>query len=301
MIHEYALDPEVLLAWAANDRDYAEFFREYGLGTPRVFSSFPRMKASKLRSYFLQNSPGNEQTLVSRRYTEMVQKLTEDVVIRESQENNTKSWSEYVVAEDARLPFGVILSEQHIASDRCITRGDMHVRGGIWTHADQLNIQRTHEGFCTAVFNLLRFATDRVVVIDAYGWTPEAIIQMQYLVRCVLQDRVSERLPHMTLFFKKNQKSPNAAHVRNEILNGMNLNGTVIQIDVLELEEIPGNDIFHNRCILTEHGGVKTGHGIGVTGDHAHTDEAVLLNSVLYHKKWKQFMEDRCFNIVSQS
>ena len=51
----------------------------------------------------------------------MVQKLTEDVVIRESQGNNTTSWSEHVVAEDARLPFGVILSEQHIDSGRYIT------------------------------------------------------------------------------------------------------------------------------------------------------------------------------------
>lgn len=301
MIHEYALDPDVLLAWAANDRDYAEFFREYGLGTPRIFSSFPRIKASKLRSYFLQNSPRDEQSIVARRYTEMVQKLTEDVVVRESQGNNTTSWSEHVVAEDARLPFGVILSEQHIGSGRYITRSEMYERGGVWAHFDQLSIQRTHEGFCTAVFNLLRLATENVVVIDAYGWTPEAIIQMQHLIRCVLNDRVSSKLPHITLFFKKNQRSPNAPHVKNEIFRGFNLIGNEIQIDVLELEDIPGNDVFHNRCILTEHGGVKTGHGISVTGDQAHTDEAVLLNSDLYHKKWKQFMEDKCFNVVSQS
>ena len=33
MIYEYALEPAVLTSWASNDRDYAEFLREYGLGT----------------------------------------------------------------------------------------------------------------------------------------------------------------------------------------------------------------------------------------------------------------------------
>ena len=42
MIYEYALEPAVLTSWASNDRDYAEFLREYGLGTPRIVSSFPK-------------------------------------------------------------------------------------------------------------------------------------------------------------------------------------------------------------------------------------------------------------------
>lgn len=44
MIYEYALDPVVLSTWASNERDYAEFLREYGLGTPRMISSFPKKK-----------------------------------------------------------------------------------------------------------------------------------------------------------------------------------------------------------------------------------------------------------------
>ncbi len=44
MIYEYALDPAVLSTWASNERDYAEFLREYGLGTPRIISSFPKKK-----------------------------------------------------------------------------------------------------------------------------------------------------------------------------------------------------------------------------------------------------------------
>lgn len=301
MIHEYALDPALLWAWASNDRDYAEFLREYGLGTPRIFSSFPASKAAKLRSYFLRKGPAVVDSLQCRRYVEMVTKLTEVLVLRHAPEIQPHDWAIQVEREHERLPFDVIISSVAINAERNITPNDMYVQGSIWNHPDQLSIQRTNEGFCAAVASLLRLATQQIVVIDAYGWSQEAIVQVQHLIRCILQNRVNATLPHMTLFFKKNLRSPNAAHVKNEILNGMNLNGTVIQIDVLELEEIPGNDVIHNRCILTEHGGVIIGHGIGVTGDPAHTDDAVLLKPRLYHKKWKQFMEDRHFSIVSQS
>lgn len=77
MIHEYAIEPNVILTWASNGRDYAEFFREYGLGTPRIISNFPKSKPAKFRSYLLKHCPANSESLQVQRYIEIVQKIAE--------------------------------------------------------------------------------------------------------------------------------------------------------------------------------------------------------------------------------
>ena len=94
--------------------------------------------------------------------------------------------------------------------------------------------------------------------------------------------------------------SPSADHVRQQIFQGLTGGLSNIQLEVFELRETENNDVFHNRCILTEHGGVITGHGISVSGDESHTDEAILMKPKIYQKKWRQFVEKNCFQVVSE-
>ena len=95
--------------------------------------------------------------------------------------------------------------------------------------------------------------------------------------------------------------SSSADHVRQQIFQGLTGDVSNLKIEVFELRETASNDVFHNRCILTEHGGVITGHGIGVSGDEAHTDDAILMKPEIYQKKWRQFIEQNCFQVVSEA
>lgn len=299
MIHEYAIEPNVLSAWSESKRDYAEFLREYGLGTPRVFSSFPKSKPHKLRSYFLQSAPADESSQKGRRYIEMVNKMVETIVLREVQPRGGRDWASHVTAENQRIPFGVVISLDSLEMEECITPETMYDLGSRWIHPDQLNIERTDDGISEAVSSFLRLSTKQVVVIDTYGWTPEAIQQMQRLLNRIATGRVHSTIPQVKLFFKQNQKAPCAAHVKRSILDGIDPRSMNLALSVLELEEIPGNDVFHNRCILTEHGGICTGHGIGVSGEQEHSDEAFLMIAAIYEKKWRQFVERNCYKVVS--
>ncbi|QIL90051.1 hypothetical protein GNX18_10020 [Microbulbifer sp. SH-1] len=301
MIHEYAIEPNVLCAWSESKRDYAEFLREYGLGTPRIFSSFPKLKPHKLRSYFLQSAPADESSQKGRRYIEMVNKLVETIVLREVEPVVSGDWGSHVRSENQRAPFNVIISSEFLEMDECITSETMYDLESRWLHSDQINIQRTDEGISRAVSSFLRLSTKQVVIIDTFGWTPEAIVQMQSLISRLIQNRVHSQLPEVKLFYKQHQKSPNAHHVKGKITDGVNLGAAALKLDVFELEEIPGNDVFHNRCVLTEHGGVITGHGIGVSGEEEHTDEATLMRPDIYQKKWRQFIDENCFQIVSEA
>jgi len=308
MIYEYALEPAVLTSWASNDRDYAEFLREYGLGTPRIVSSFPKKKASKLRSYLLQHSPQDEQSLAGQRYTEMVLKVVESIVVRDVQVQNTTEWEEAAVVENRRAPFDVILSSTDIQEGNNVTPASMYSQGSIWNHPGQINVSRTNEGLFAAVVNLIRLADDKIVIIDPFGWTAEAINFIQFMLHSIPNNRVSEGLPAVVLFYKEKRGSgnsgngtPSADHIRQQILQGLTGDVSNIQLEVFELKGTASNDVFHNRCILTEHGGVITGHGISMSGDESHTDEAILMNPEIYQKKWRQFIEQNCFEVVSEA
>lgn len=308
MIYEYALDPALLNSWASDNRDYAEFLREYGLGTPRIVSSFPKKKASKLRSYLLQHSPQDKQSLTAQRYTEMVLKVVESIIVRDVQVSNAGDWAEAAVAENSRAPFDVILSPTEIQEKNSLTPETMYSQGSIWNHPAQVNVARTNEGLISAVQNFICLADKKIIIVDPFGWTGQAIRFITFMIQSITHNRVSEYLPAIVLFYKERRGSgnsgtgsPSADRVRQLILQRLTGDVFNIQLKVVELREVGNNDVFHNRCILTEHGGVITGHGISITGDECHTDELILMNQEIYQKKWGQFIEQNCFEVVSES
>lgn len=301
MIYEYTIDPALLFVWASNDRDYREFFREYGLGTPRIFSSFPKKKASKLRSYLLKLQ--DNQSLSGQRYNEMVLKLVETIVVRDVSDELTADWKQAAVIENQRVPFDVILSLTKMDESNHITPNNMYSENCIWTHPNQLSISRTNVSLVSALSNLLRLADSKIVIIDPYGWTVEAVCFIQFMLQSITNHRISDNFPVITLYYKEKRGSgsPSAAHIKHQIQQGLTGNSRNLQIQVFELSEANNTDVFHNRYILTEHGGVMIGHGIGVSGNQSDTDEIILIRSDIYHKKWQQFVDNNCYAIVSQA
>lgn len=307
MIFEYALQPSVLLSWSSNRRDYSEFLREYGLGTRRIISSFPKKKASKLRSYLLQHSPADEQSLQGQRYTEMVLKIVETLVFRDVAHFESE-WPVAVVEENSRAPFGVIFSSESVDVEHCITPETMYDEGSIWECKGQLDIQRTNEGLYSAIENLVLLSSERIEIIDPFAWTRQGIAFIQFLLNSLSRDGVNHVFPSVDIFYKEKRGGINtgrgsspAEYVKTNIVAGLEADVSNIEINVFELQEKNDGDVFHNRCILTEHGGVMTGHGIGVSGEEGHTDEAVLMESHIYKKKWRQFVEEPCFDVASNA
>lgn len=303
MIHEYAISPGLLKKWAANDRDYSEFLREYGLGTPRLASSFPKQKMTKCRSFYLQEAPGNTQSLQAQRYVEMVNHLTEALVHRDGFEWASSDWSEGVVSEDSREPFYALLSSSPLQSVRCLTPDTMYSPESIWKHPRQINVARTYESCSLLLRDLFRLAKDKIVIVDSFGWNQKAIEFIGRLIGDVFAGRVYSGLPEIVLYYKQRRDggTPSASHVKAEIESRMRDIPLPISFRVYELAEIEGEDVFHNRCILTELGGVSLGHGIDIPETPTHTDELTLLERSIYDKKWAQFGENLSFDVVSEA
>lgn len=303
MIHEYALDPELLKSWAANERDYREFLREYGLGTPRLSSSFPKQNKSKFRSFYLQKSPSNTQSLQAQRYVEMVNYLAESLVYRDGFECTSTDWSENVLAEDMRKPFYGVLTSTVMDTPRCLTVTTMYSDGSIWNHQRQAQVARTYDSCFPLLRDILRLAKDKIVFIDPYGWNDRAVSFIGNLIGGVHHNRVHSAVPELILCYKRKRGggSPDATYVKAQLAERLAfIQG--LQLGVYELDDRPGHDVFHNRYLLTELGGVSLGHGVDLSENAAHSDELNLLRRQVYIQKWQQFVEDRsCFKLVSQA
>ena len=303
MLHEYAFSPELLRKWAGNDRDYREFFREYGLGSPRLSSTFPKLKTSKFRSYFLRNGPVDEQSKQALRYTEMIDYLAEALIYRDGFECTKGEWGKDVIEEDNRNQFHAMISTELLDSPRSLTPENMYLENSVWGHCRQYSVPRRYQEIAPHLKNILRLAAKSVVIVDTFGWNERSIDFILHLVSDALSDRVYSVIPEIHLYFKEkyDKSNPTAQAVKSSIEQG--LPGTIekISLTVTELREKDGSDVFHNRCILTEHGGISLGHGIDVSEDINHTDEITLLEKDVYEKKWNQFLNGSCFEVVSQA
>lgn len=306
MIHEYAIAPSVLACWAKNSRDYREFLREYGLGSPRILSSFPKAKATKLRGYLLALGPQDQDSIQGQRYLEMINIISEALVERPVLENVSDNWEEMMMNEHEHKPFNVIITNPKMDVDKGVSPSCMYDLGSIWSHVRQASIQRQAAPVVELLRNFLRYSTKQVVIIDPFGWTNEACVAIRELLRAIVQNRINTKLPVIHLYYKEktgrgtgNNSSPSALAVKQRIYEGLVLED--IDLQVYELKEVVGDDVFHNRCVLTEHGGAFSGHGFGLTDDAGHTDDWFLLERELYEKKWQQFVDNRRFAVATQS
>lgn len=299
MIHEYAIAPSVLASWANDKRDFREFLREYGLGSPRILSTFPKAKVSKLKGYYLDNGPQDLDSLQGRRYFEMVTLISDALVKRPAPSCTNGSWEQMIASEHGNKPFNVIISDPVLALTGCVSPACMYDEGSSWSHERQASIPRTLTPAISLLKNFLRFSTEQVVFVDPYGWTTPACKTIQELLKATIQDRVNPNIPKVSLFFKKTNSSATVSIVKQRIMEGLDISD--LDVKVFELEEIPGDDVFHNRCVLSEHGGAFSGHGFGLSNEPEHTDDWFLLERDIYEKKWMQFAEDGGFKVLSEA
>ena len=76
MIHEYALEPELVATWG-NRHDYRYFLEKFGLGQPRIVSRYPERWTRLVWQAF---RPAND--FETTRMTELLARLSEHTVRR---------------------------------------------------------------------------------------------------------------------------------------------------------------------------------------------------------------------------
>jgi hypothetical protein len=308
MFFEYAIEPNVLMRWASNERDYYEFLREYGLGTPRIISTFPKKNARRMRSYLLSLGPTDSSKSETWRYTDMVTAIVDCLVQRDIREQNISEWNKLAKLEHARVPFNAVISESIDEKPYFLSPSAIYEPTSIWNHAKQVSFLRTSDNLIGIIFNLFQLSSKQIVIIDPYGWTKKSIEIIQKLLELDSQKTPNKQIQNLTVFYKEKidyknawNASPSAQEVMNLITADLPIKCESISINIYELKENDGSDTFHNRCILSELGGISLGHGIGVSEDESHSDDATVLEKPIYLKKWAQFIMNNDFSVITSA
>ena len=66
---------------------------------------------------------------------------------------------------------------------------------------------------------------------------------------------------------------------------------STITVEFVRWKRDGGTETLHNRYVLTDLGGVMLGTGLD-PGKKGETDDVVLLGSLLYRRRWAQYVDD---------
>jgi hypothetical protein len=304
MIHEYFIDPKLFLKWASSSRDYKFILDKFGVGSPRLLSSFPQSKASSLRKLLLnseafKNLPDAAQTEVGG----LIDALTEQVIRRRVSENISndwyKDWSENAKKESSILAPSVIISGEEISDKKLWITGDEALEiHHLIDHPEQLTPERTPEAFTKAVNNLLRYS-NKIIIADPYLGTESAWDTVEKLIKLALSEKINQANVEIQLIYGDVKKTRFPHYIIKKIESLKT--ELPFKFSVYLVEEKSEGEKFHNRYLLTELGGITFGAGTQLNSSKGyHTDDLLLLKEPIYTKRWNQYFKAAAFDILKQ-
>lgn len=290
MIHEYALEPELVATWT--DRRAGRYFLEkFGLGRPRIVSRYPKGWKKLVWEAF-----GDGSDLDRKRLEEVIARLGEAMVKRrDGLWDRDNAWLENAEREHDRVPFHAILA-------RANPRGLVHVLFAdeldettmLWAMPHGRIVARTAAELATVVASMLRIAKE-VVLVDPYFGprNPRYSEPLTEFLRAIIEKRPCE-LPHrIEVQSAADGDSRDTPEVFREECQ-RRLPRCVprgLRVQMVRLREREGCEELHNRYILTELGGVEFGAGLD-RRDAGSADDINLLDRGQYLLRWRQYASD---------
>lgn len=286
MIYEYALEPELVATWTDRS-DYRYFVERFGLGQGRIVSQFP-----KRWTRLVWDSFGGTSEMERKRLEEVIARLSERTIRRVGIDwNDEVGWLENVEREDGRIAFRAILARDNprvhpsvlVAAD--VDEGSEPR----WAAPQGRTVARSAVDMANAVASVLRCSSVVVFVDPHFG--PE---------------RPRFRRPFERFLEQMVRERPGAQPDRIEVLTELEKTGTAeffrkechtrlrkcvpkgVRVVVRRLSQKAAGEIFHNRYILTDIGGVIFGIGLD-DGGQGQTDDLNLMARDQYELRWAQF------------
>jgi hypothetical protein len=288
MIHEYALEPELVATWS-DRRDGRYFIEKFGVGSPRIVSRFPkRWKRMVWDAY----AGGDD--LDRKRLIEVVSRLSEVMVKRpDAPWDQEATWLENAEGEHARVPFHAILARANPrACGQVLAADDLDDDTYLWKCPTGQIVPRSASAMASAVAGILR--TARVVVLVDPYFGPESGRHrrpLQAFLRALVNSR-SSGPPARVEVHCSFKSEATEEFFRSECETRLpQIVPAGLEITLFRLRERAGGESLHNRYILTDIGGVSFGFGLD-EGDEGATDDLQLLDRVQYEERWQQYANE---------
>ena len=290
MIHEYALEPELVATWT--DPSDCRYFKEsFGLGQGRVVSRYPKRWKRLVWDAFCGNND-----LAQKRLEELLVHLSERMVRRSNiqWDANSTSWLENAEREHDRYPFHAILAqtnpERHT---HVLTESEMGDDSATrWPVRRGLSVKRSAVEMAEAVAPMLK-CSSVVIFIDPYFGPerPRYRYPFEAFLERMLRQRPGEEPERIEVHTSAENTGEEKFFREACTKNLCRWIPDEIPVLVRRLKQKQGGERLHNRYILTDLGGVAFGTGLD-EGDEGETDDITLMDRDQYELRWSQYSEN---------
>jgi len=294
MIQEYAIDPESLVTWARDRLACRHIKDNFGIGTPRIMSDFPKLKnwRKQLRIAATSLDDTSRSNL-----EELFKLLIEKTVTRSGCEyDGNDLWIDNVEKENKRHLFKAILAtdnpnnnEQVLLSDEV---GDWPAK--LWDAPDRLTAKRDMLSMTNILRPLLQKSTEILFVdpffrADEYRFREPVCAFLRESINCSIYPTKQRVEIHVSADYRN---SPPADYFKKECLAKLPQKiPKNLELKIRRWKQKPDREKLHNRYILTELGGVSFGIGLD-SGQKGETDEVNLLSRDQWWLRWNQYGKD---------
>ena len=294
MLHEYAVEPELVATWCTRASG-RYFLDKFGLGSPRILSMYPRgpkhWKTLVEEAWNMANDVADRKRIV-----ELIQRLSEVQVVRPNAVwNPDRAWLDNAVAEHQRIPFHAILARHNPSRHPKVLVADLlDERTSLWSVPRGAVVQREATGMACVVRDMLRMARD-IVFVDPYFSCSPARYYAEVIAAC-FQACIEQRIPGgqprvRILTADDSDDDEKCTHVfftkqcRDRLPSRLPIGQ---HVEIRRLKERANGEQLHNRYILTELGGVSFGAGLDEKPGAAF-DDLFLLTRRQYETRWRQY------------
>jgi hypothetical protein len=280
MIHEYALEPEMVAAWCTDHYKCQFFLNKFGLAEGRLLSPYPKRWRRKVYDAFRGGSDMDKARL-----TELLSRLQDTMIKRKDpvwDENET--WVDNAVQEHARYPFRAVLARNNPASrTEILCENDFDTCPGL-ACPHSLVVNRTAQEMAESVRQMLACCR-WVKFIDPHLWPGKKRYRnsLQAFLKILVGSRPVGPPETIEIHTEKHDTEDKIIlkHFQDAIPDGL-------KVALYQWQKQPGGQALHNRYILSDLGGVSFHHGLD-TGADGETDDLTRLDLDQYRIRRKEY------------
>ena len=284
MISEYALEPEMVAAWC-DHLNHRFFIREFGLGSGRLVSRYPKKWAKKVWESF---GAGND--MDRKRLEELLARLHETMIKRKDFIwDDADPWLKNALLEHGRYPFHAVLA-RHNPENRPEILGVDELAAlpcPGWDTPHGLTVNRQAPDMAAAVKSMLTCCR-WVKFVDPYFVKGKIGHKKSLSAFLKVLNSAKPVGPPETIEIHTGGDGATTDYLKEfyEMIIPIGM-----QVTLYRWRERPGGQKLHNRYILTDIGGVSFQHGLD-TGADGDIDDISLLDLDQHILHCKQYVRD---------
>lgn len=299
LIHEYAIDPEIITDW----RSLRDLSDKVGVSKGRIIARMPKNWIRDLYDRFATHTAQDAKfELALRRLARAVLPTGRPAKLQ------SHTWLNIAISEHQKRPFRAIISDTDQEVDGLVKPGELSEDHPQWKAPRELPIPRDSDKWVVAT-ELLLSACSELILIDPHFKPEETRYRRSLKALCQAVSHNNPRNPKVEYHVKKDASRTEQdfeARCRSALPDYI---AAGVKVEFVIWSCRSGGQDFHARYLMTNHGGIRFEQGLDERRNASTDTDVSLLDDELYQRRKADFTHeskdcafDKChaFEIVGQ-